>query len=73
MPLIAWSVTCKVQVTMPLIVWSVTCEVQVKMPLILQLDEDVRVLLQRLDAETADETETKSKCVLFLCVCITCI
>ncbi|KAK7088171.1 E3 ubiquitin-protein ligase Bre1-like isoform X2 [Littorina saxatilis] len=26
-----------------------------------QLDEDVRVLLQRLDAETADETETKNE------------
>ncbi|KAL8581776.1 E3 ubiquitin-protein ligase bre1 [Nucella lapillus] len=26
-----------------------------------QLDEDVRVLLQRLDAETADETETNNE------------
>ena len=26
----------------------------------------MRVLLQRLDAETADETETKSKCVNLL-------
>lgn len=28
----------------------------------LQLDEDVRVLLQRFDAETADETENQSMC-----------
>ena len=29
--------------------------------LLLQLDEDVRVLVQRFDAETADEDENKSK------------
>ena len=29
--------------------------------LFLQLDEDVRVLLQRFDAETADENESKSE------------
>lgn len=27
---------------------------------LMKLDEDVRVLLQRFDAETSDETETKS-------------
>lgn len=34
----------------------------------LQLDEDVRVLLQRFDAEAADECERKSKHVLFTTV-----
>jgi hypothetical protein len=41
---------------------------------VFQLDEDVRVLLQRLDAETADETEIKSEFghrVLRLAMCIT--
>ena len=31
-----------------------------------QLDEDVRVLVQRFDAETADEDENKSKKFIFL-------
>lgn len=30
-----------------------------------QLNEDIRVLLQRFDAETADETENKSKRFFF--------
>lgn len=29
-----------------------------------QLNEDVRILLQRFDAETADENETKSNCLI---------
>lgn len=31
-----------------------------------QLNEDIRVLLQRFDAETADEAENKSKFLLLL-------
>lgn len=36
-----------------------------------QLNEDVRVLLQRFDAETADEAENKSKIILDLKAIIT--
>lgn len=34
-----------------------------------QLNEDIRVLLQRFDAETADESENKSKPYCFHLVC----
>jgi len=37
---------------------------------VIQLDEDVRVLLQRFDAEGADEAEQKSQMICFsLCHC----
>lgn len=33
-----------------------------------QLNEDIRILLQRFDAETADESENKSKKKLNNCI-----